>query len=91
MGVTGQKAFAIQQLIYMGGKKRNEVAFAKSNSQLAELQFEQVMLSLKYQLAQSFSSVYFDNQKIKVINEQIEKLESLLSAYNEQAKKEMFL
>ncbi|OWP86858.1 transporter [Flavobacterium covae] len=87
VGVTGQKAFAIQQLIYMGGKKRNEVAFAKSNSQLAELQFEQVMLSLKYQLAQSFSSVYFDNQKIKVINEQIEKLESLLSAYNEQAKK----
>ncbi|WP_088390035.1 TolC family protein [Flavobacterium davisii] len=86
-GTTGQKGFAIQQLIYMGGKKQNEIAFAKSNSQLAELQFEQVLLSLKYQLAQNFSSVYFDSQKIKVLNEQIEKLESLLGAYNEQAKK----
>ncbi|MFK7107142.1 TolC family protein [Flavobacterium oreochromis] len=86
-GAAGQKAFAIQQLIYMGGKKRNEVAFAKSNAELAEIQFQQVLLSLKHQLAQNFCSIYFDNQKIKVLVSQIEKLEFLLDVYNTQAQK----
>ncbi|OWP77401.1 transporter [Flavobacterium oreochromis] len=86
-GAVGQKAFAIQQLIYMGGKKRNEVAFAKSNAELAEIQFQQVLLSLKHQLAQNFCSIYFDNQKIKVLVSQIEKLEFLLDVYNTQAQK----
>ncbi|QYS86773.1 TolC family protein [Flavobacterium oreochromis] len=71
----------------MGGKKRNEVAFAKSNAELAEIQFQQVLLSLKHQLAQNFCSIYFDNQKIKVLVSQIEKLEFLLDVYNTQAQK----
>ncbi len=84
---NGQKAFAIQQLIYLGGKKRNEIDFAKSNSEIAELQFEQLLRNLKYQLHQSFYSIYFDISKTERINVQLTNLDSLISAYTVQSEK----
>lgn len=47
IGKDGQKAFGIEQLIYLGGKKRNEVKLAKTNEQLAELQFNDLLRTLK--------------------------------------------
>lgn len=85
VGNSGQKVMAIQQLIYLGGKKKNEVAFAKSNVAIAELQLEQLLRNLKYQLAQTFYSVHFDKQKALVIESQIDILDTLLLKYEEQA------
>jgi cobalt-zinc-cadmium efflux system outer membrane protein len=48
VGSHGQKSLAVQQLIYLGGKKKNEIEFAKSNVVLAELQFEQLLLARVY-------------------------------------------
>lgn len=87
VGSEGQKAFAIQQLIYLGGKKKNEVAFAKGNISLAQLQFEQVLRTLKYQLAANFFTLYFDSQKIKSLEVQISKLDTLVQSYKSQADK----
>ncbi len=87
VGREGQKALAIQQLIYLGGKKRNEIKFAKSNSSLAGLEFEQVLRNLKFQLNQLFYSIYFDKQKIKSLNAQIAILDTLVKNYNAQVVK----
>ncbi len=87
IGKNGQKAVAIQQLIYLGGKKRNEVDLAKSNAQLAELQFEQLLNDLKYNLRQSFYSIYFDQKKIESIASQTTQIETLLKSYEIQAEK----
>jgi cobalt-zinc-cadmium efflux system outer membrane protein len=87
IGASGQKAVAIQQLIYLGGKKKNEVAYAKGNAALAELEFEQLLRNLKFQLAQSYYSLYFDKQKLNSIDTQIIILDNLLVNYKTQANK----
>jgi cobalt-zinc-cadmium efflux system outer membrane protein len=87
IGKQGQKALAIQQLIKLGGKKKNEIALAKSNVHLAELQFEQLLKNLKYQLHQHFYTLHFDLQKIQNLNQQVTNVDSLANAYAVQAAK----
>ena len=87
VGKYGQKAFAIQQLIYLGGKKQKEVDFAKANTAIATLQFEQLVRNLKYQLNTDFYNIYFDQKKIKTLDFQIVKLDTLLNSYVVQSDK----
>ncbi len=87
IGPAGQKSVAIQQLIYLGGKKRNEINFAKSNVAIAELQFEQLIRNLKFQLAQNFYGIYFDQRKILTLDFQINRLDTLLQSYHVQSDK----
>ena len=60
IGKQGQKVFGIEQLIYLGGKKRNEIKLAQTNEQLAELQFNDLLRTLKLQLRKSFYTVYYN-------------------------------
>ncbi len=87
VGNTGQKAIAVQQLIYLGGKKRNEVELAKSDVAIAELQFEQLLRTLRYQIYQNFYGIYYDLVKIKNISTQLSNVDSLTETYSEQAQK----
>jgi len=87
VGTHGQKFFSIEQLIYLGGKKRNEINFAKTNAEIAGLQFEELLFNLKDQLHRSFYTVYFDNKKIAAIELQIRQIESLLRSYELQSEK----
>lgn len=87
IGPQGQKAVAVEQLIYLGGKKKNEIAYAKSNAALAELQFEQLLRTLRLELAQNFYTVYFEQQKVRLLETQIVKLDTLVKTYQEQADK----
>lgn len=87
VGKQGQKALAVQQLIYLGGKKKNEIDFAKSNVDIASLQFEQLLKNLLYQLRESFFSLYFDLKKINSISEQLAQIDTLTAAYQAQALK----
>ena len=84
-GKQGEKTIAIQQLIYLGGKKKHEVDFAKSNLAIAELQYEQLLRSLKLQLSQSFYELYFSQKKVKSISFQIQNLDTLINEYNVQS------
>lgn len=86
-GKNGQKAIAVDQLIHIGGKKRNEIKLAKSNVALAELQFEELMQDLKHELRQSFYAVFFDLKKIASIESQTKQIEDLLQSYEVQADK----
>lgn len=87
MGTNGQKQASIQQLIYLGGKKKNEVEFARTNVAIAKLQFEQLIRNIKFELAQTFYSIYYDKQKATTIEGQINKLDTLLTNYEIQAEK----
>jgi cobalt-zinc-cadmium efflux system outer membrane protein len=87
IGEQGQKSFAIQQLIYLGKKKKKEVDFAKSTISIAELQFEQLLRNLRYQLHYSFYTIYFEQQKVKGIETQIANIDTLIKAYSVQAQK----
>lgn len=87
IGTNGQKALAVQQLIYLGGKKKNEVEFAKSNVELAKIQYEQLVRNLRFELQKSFFEMYFNQKKLQIIRTQLTNLDSLVTAYAAQAQK----
>ena len=86
-GNSGEKSGYIQQLIYIGGQRKNQIGLAKTNAQLAELDFSILLQDLKFQLRNYFFSVYFDNQSIAQIDKQLTNLKSLVDNYTEQEKK----
>ncbi|SHG46894.1 TolC family protein [Chryseobacterium vrystaatense] len=91
----GKKAFdighakgaEITQLIYMGGKKKNEIAFAKSNKELAQLQFSQLLVDLRTQLHTGYFNLYYEKLKLDNTNKQLGYMNDLLSAYRAQSAK----
>ncbi|MBV8328092.1 TolC family protein [Chryseobacterium sp.] len=81
------KGAGITQLIYMGGKKKNEIAFAKSNKELAQLQFSQLLVDLRAQLHTTYFSLYYEKLKLENTNKQLLYMNDLLSAYRVQSSK----
>ena len=87
IGKDGQKAFAVEQLIYLGGKKRNEVKLAQTNEKLAELQFNDLLRTLKLQLRKSFFTVYYNTKSLETTDKQLVHIEDLINSYTVQAQK----
>lgn len=87
IGKEGQKAFGIEQLIYLGGKKRNEIKLAQTNEQLAELQFNDLLRTLKLQLRQSFYTVYYNTKSLETTDNQLVHIEDLINSYSIQVQK----
>lgn len=87
IGKNGQKVFGIEQLIYLGGKKRNEVKLAKTNEQLAELQFNDLLRTLKLQLRKSFYTVYYNTKSLETTDNQLAHIEDLINSYYVQVQK----
>ena len=87
IGKNGQKVFGIEQLIYLGGKKRNEVKLAKTNEQLAGLQFNDLLRTLKLQLRKSFYTVYYNTKSLETTDNQLAHIEDLINSYSVQVQK----
>ncbi|OAZ05194.1 TolC family protein [Flavobacterium succinicans] len=87
IGKEGQKAFGIEQLIYLGGKKRNEIKLAQANEKLAALAFNELLRSLKFQLRKSFFTVYYNTKSLAITDKQLVQIEDLLHSYSVQAQK----
>ncbi|MFL9835028.1 TolC family protein [Chryseobacterium terrae] len=81
------KGFEVTQLIYMGGKKKNEIAFAKSNKELAQLQFSQLLVELRTQLQTNYYNLYYEKLKLENVNKQLGYMNDLLKAYKIQSAK----
>lgn len=85
--VGHSKGAQVTQLIYMGGKKKNEIAFAKSNKELAQLQFSQLLVDLKNQLHTTYYNLYYEKLKLENTNKQLGYMNDLLGAYKVQSAK----
>ncbi len=83
----GQKAFALEQLFLLGGKKQKEIALAKGNTALAQQELQDLLRNLKYQLYSSFYGVYFDWQILQKYNTQLGQLDTLIGQFEQQAQK----
>ncbi len=81
------KEAQLTQLIYLGGKKKNEIEFAKSNKELAQLQFNQLLVELKSQLRETYYNLYYELLKSKNIDDQLFYMNDLLKAYKVQTNK----
>lgn len=81
------KGAQVTQLIYMGSKKKNEIAFAKSNKELAQLQFSQLLVDLRSQLRSTYFDLYYEQLKLENTNKQLGYMNDLLAAYRIQSAK----
>lgn len=87
IGSEGQKAVAIQQLFYLGGRKNNEVELAANNAAASRLQFQDLLRNLKYQLRSAYFSLYYDRIVFSSVTQQLRQLDTLVTEYTEQAAK----
>ena len=87
IGTEGQKAASVDQLIHLGGKKRNEIAIASGNAELASLEFADLSRNLKLQLRQTYFSLYYQNMSYKAMLKQLSNLDSLIVSYQTQVQK----
>jgi cobalt-zinc-cadmium efflux system outer membrane protein len=81
------KSAQISQLFLLGGKRQKQIDYIKTNKELAQLQYKQMSIDLKSQLRETFYSLYFDQKKLKSLNNQLVYLNDLLKAYKVQVAK----
>jgi cobalt-zinc-cadmium efflux system outer membrane protein len=84
---SGQKAFQVEQLIVLGGKRKMEIDIAKQNKILAESEFAELLRNLKVQLHRNFYSI--NEHKIVIENyvKQLNILDTIIDAYKVQVNK----
>lgn len=87
LGNTGQKVFQVEQLIVLGGKRKSEIEMAKTNSKIAELEFQQLVRQLKFLLHTDLFSAGQLQVLLGRYTEQLDLLQTLVSAYETQAEK----
>lgn len=87
VGRTGQMALQVEQLILLGGKRQAQVELAKTNTELAELELEDLMRHLRFELRKSYFAIGRHVFLLDRYTRQLEQLESLITAYSEQAAK----
>lgn len=77
----------INQLIILAGKRNKNVNIAKLNTQITEEQFYDLVRTLKYTLRTTFYNIYFLNNSAKTYTQEIEALQQLVNALDEQKSK----
>lgn len=87
VGQTGEKTFQLEQLILLGGKRKAEIEMAKTNANIAELEFQQLLQQLKFRLHSDLFSIGQIQGLLQRYNQQLSLLETLLSSYETQAEK----
>ncbi|MDO9001789.1 MAG: TolC family protein [Bacteroidota bacterium] len=84
---TGQKDFMFEQLIVLGGKRKANIEIAKTNKELAENEFSDILRNLKFQLHISFYNIYQYQNNVTKYNQQLLLLDTLINSYELQATK----
>ncbi|WP_316795699.1 TolC family protein [Pedobacter agri] len=82
----GQYAASISQLVKLAGKRNKNIKLAQTGIKLAELEYFDLLRTLKFELRNTFYKTYFSAQSVKVYEDQIKSTQSLLKAYDIQLK-----
>ncbi len=80
----GNKSFALTQLFQVAGQRITGYRLATEAAKMTELQYYDLTRSLKYQLHQSFFTVYYLSRAISIINKQLDMLYETLKGYKGQ-------
>ncbi len=74
----------ISQLILLAGKRNKQIKIAEGNAQLAEYQLFDLIRTLKYALRSDFYNIYYLQQSAKVYDKEIQSLQKVVAAFNQQ-------
>lgn len=83
---TGQYNAQISQLIKLAGKRNKNIQLANTGVKLAEYAYFDLMRTLRYNLRSDFYKAYYAQQSAAVYQQQINSLEQLLQASEQQLK-----
>ena len=84
---TGQKAFALEQLILLGGKRKTEIDIAKQNALMAHSEFTDLLRNLQLELHNSFFNLREQRNILEKYNRQLALLDTLIMSYDLQARR----
>lgn len=82
-GTRGEKGVAFEQLLLLGGKRKAQLALAKTSSSIARNELESLLRSLQFVLHKSLISVHFDLLTLRKYDLQLANLT------NQKAKQEL--
>ena len=87
IGPSGEKSFQLDQLIRLGGKRKSEIEMAKSDVKMAQLEFQQLVRQLKFQLHSDLFALGQQKILLDTYNKQLVLLDTILSSYQVQTDK----
>ncbi|MBZ1326268.1 TolC family protein [Aquirufa aurantiipilula] len=87
LGNSGQQSIQLEQLILLGGKRKAQIDLAKTNVEMAEFAFQDLIRQLKFEL---HTGLYLLNQQQILIgkySKQMAMVDNIISTYEYQAHK----
>ena len=84
---NGEFTTAISQMIILAGKRNKSVKLAQANVTLSEVQFVDLIRTLKYTLHSDFYNLYYLQKSSKVYGEEIQSLKNVVEAFSSQVAK----
>ena len=81
---TGQYYIQLQQLILTAKKRGKQIALATTNAKLSELQLQDVMRNLRYQLHQDYYNIQQQMALLAIYNDQTLQLDKLVKGMTAQ-------
>ncbi|MBC7409188.1 MAG: TolC family protein [Arcicella sp.] len=87
IGPFGQRAFQIQQLIQVAGKRNKQINLAKTGVEISQYQFLELVRGLLFQLRSSFYQIHYLQKTLLMYNQEIQKITGLVNAYQDQVQK----
>ncbi|WP_316739364.1 TolC family protein [Pedobacter aquatilis] len=82
----GQFAGSVSQLFKLAGKRNKNIKLAQAGVKMAEMEYFELMRTLRFELTNNFYKAYYATQSVKVFDEQITSTAQLLKAYELQFK-----
>lgn len=83
-GRNGEATAQISQLIILAGKRNKSVKLAQANVTLSEVQFMDLIRTLKYTLHSDFYNLYYLQKSSKVYGDEIHSLQNVVEAFKAQ-------
>jgi cobalt-zinc-cadmium efflux system outer membrane protein len=84
LGVNDETVAELDQLILLAGKRNKQIKLAQANTKLAEYQLFDLLRTLKYTLRTDFYNIYYQRRSATVYDEEIQALQKVVSAFNQQ-------
>lgn len=83
-GKKGESVVEIEQVIRLAGQRNKQIRLEKINKEIAGYQFEEVMKTLRQELGEAFTEVFYLSKSLSVYDKEINSLEHLLTGIKEQ-------
>ena len=85
-GKTSQVALSLEQMIYTAGKRKKMIAMEKVGVEMAHEYFKDFLRVLKIEFRNNLTELQYVQQKQEIYKKQLNSMQKLLKAYENQAK-----